>query len=39
MKGLEAVRKSEKTHYLKGELCDEHLKELNFIQSHVTLKS
>jgi hypothetical protein len=31
MKGIEAVRRSERTHYLGRELCDEHLKELNSI--------
>jgi hypothetical protein len=31
MKGLKAVRRSERTYYLGGELCDEHLKELNSI--------
>jgi hypothetical protein len=29
MKGLETVRRSERTHYLGGELCDEHLKILS----------
>jgi hypothetical protein len=38
MKGLEAVRRSERTHYLGGELCDEHLKELNSIQGYVVNK-
>jgi hypothetical protein len=38
MKGLEAVRRSERAHYLGGELCDEHLKELNSIQGYVVNK-
>jgi hypothetical protein len=38
MKGLKAVRKSERTHYLGGELCDKHLKELNSIQDYVVNK-
>jgi hypothetical protein len=38
MKGLEAVRRSERMHYLGRELCDEHLKELNSIQGYVVNK-